>query len=116
MSAGSGAAILPTIAARGNGVVAVLYLQLDAGARLPGRYRIAVSVDGANHFRARAVSPTFAVTDAPRLTATPLVPGGYFLGDYMGLAPIGGRSFGVLFVVARRQAGNPTDVFYASIR
>jgi hypothetical protein len=34
----------------------------------------------------------------------------------MGLAPIGGRSFGVLFVVARRQAGNPTDVFYASMR
>jgi hypothetical protein len=41
--------------------------------------------------------------------------GGYFLGDYEGLAASGDR-FRALFVTTTTQAGNPTDVFYGQFR
>ena len=55
---------------------------------------------------------TFAVTDAPRLTPSPLVPGGYFVGDYMGVAPIAADRFGAVFVSASGASADPTNVFY----
>jgi hypothetical protein len=44
------------------------------------------------------------------------VPGGYFLGDYMAVAPIGGDGFGALYVAATGQRDNKTDVFYVTSR
>ncbi len=103
----SGAAIIPVVAARGNGSIAVLYLELGS------QYRLARSSDGGRHVTDSAVSPDFAITDAPQITPSPLVPGGYFVGDYMGAAPLAGGGFGAVFVTARPAAGNSTDVFYA---
>ena len=106
--------IIPTVAAQGRGLVAVLYLQLQGrSTTLTGRYRVATSRNGGKSFDDRVVSRTFTLTDAPLLTAGPLVPGGYFLGDYMGATPIGGGSFGTLSVVAASDDANKTDVFYA---
>ncbi len=108
----SGGAIIPTVAASGNGSLAVLYLALDANA--VGRYRIARSSDGGSHVTDAAASGAFAITDAPNITPSPLVPGGYFVGDYMGAAPLAGGGFGAVFVVARPGTTNATDVYYVS--
>jgi hypothetical protein len=115
LSIGSaGGSIIPTVTASGKGHVAILYLQLNGGADLRARYRLARSTDGGTHFRDGAVSPAFAVTDAPELTPSTLVPGGYFLGDYMGLTTLGANGVGALFVVATGDPDNPTDVFYGN--
>jgi len=115
ISAASGAgAIIPTLAARGNGVLAALYLQLESGGT-EARYRVSTSSGGGRRFHDSVISPTFVVTDAPRLTPSPLVPGGYFLGDYMGIAPTGGRAFATAFVMANAAGGNKTDVFFAPV-
>ena len=109
-------AIIPTLAARGRGGVGLLYLELGAGGRLDGRYRLAVSTDGGRHFRDEQISPTFSLSSAPRLTPSPIVPGGYFVGDYMGIAPIAAGRFGAVFVSASGESGDPTNVFYATGR
>jgi hypothetical protein len=110
----SGGAIIPTIAASANGLVAILYLQVDRGVGLHARYRLAISTDGGRRFRDETVSPTFSVADAPELTPSLLVPGGYFLGDYLGIAPLGKARFGALFVTATGAGDGETDVFYTS--
>lgn len=108
----AGAALLPTVAAQGRGRLAVLYLQLADDASLRTRYRLALSRDGGSHFTDTPVSKPFAITDAPNLTAAPLVPGGYFVGDYMGLVGLGSRGFGAVYVAVNGSPRNPTDVFY----
>jgi hypothetical protein len=114
---GPAGALIPTIGAAGNGRLAVLYLALRGEASaLEGRYRVAVSADGGEHFTNRAISRPFRLTDAPRLRGSPLVPGGYFLGDYMGVAPVGDGGFGTLFVLASGDRANQTDVFYRRFR
>jgi hypothetical protein len=110
----SGGAIIPTIAASAKGLVAILYLQVDRGVALRARYRLAISTDGGRRFRDETVSPTFSVADAPELTPSLLVPGGYFLGDYLGVAPLGAARFGALFVTATGAGDSETDVFYTS--
>jgi BNR repeat protein len=111
----TGGAIIPTIAARGTGSLAVIYLQLErSDGTVDARYRIAGSRDGGRHFTDRAVSATFSVTDAPNVTPSPLVPGGYFVGDYMGIAPLSTRGFGAVFVVAKPGTVDKTDVFYVA--
>jgi hypothetical protein len=105
------AAIIPVVAARGNGSMAVLYLELGS------RYRLARSSDGGRHFTDTAVSPDFAITDAPDITPNPpLVPGGYFVGDYMGAAPLARGGFGAVFVTARAATTDTTDVYYVASR
>jgi len=108
----AGAALLPTVAAQGRGRVAVLYLQLADDASLRARYRLALSRDGGGHFTDTAVSEPFAITDAPNLTGGRLTPGGYFVGDYMGLVGLGVRGFGAVYVAVTGSPRNPTDVFY----
>jgi hypothetical protein len=110
----SAGAIIPTVAASANGLVGILYLQVDRGAGLRARYRLAISTDGGRRFRDETVSPTFSVADAPALTPGLLVPGGYFLGDYLGIAPLGTTRFGALFVTATGAGDSETDVFYIS--
>ena len=111
----SGGAIIPTVAASANGRVAILYLQVDRGVALHARYRLAISTDGGRRFhQSKTVSPTFSVADAPELTPSLLVPGGYFVGDYLGIAPLGTARFGALFVTATGAGDSETDVFYTS--
>jgi hypothetical protein len=110
----SAGAIIPTVAASVNGHVGILYLQLDRGGGLHARYRLAISTDGGKHFRDETVSATFSVADAPALTPSLLVPGGYFLGDYLGIAPLGTTRFGALFITASGAGDSETDVFYTS--
>jgi hypothetical protein len=111
ISVPAGEALLPTVSAQGSARVAVLYLRVD-DAGLRARYRLALSRDGGGHFTDADVSKPFAITDAPNLTASPLIPGGYFLGDYMGLAGLRLRGFGAVYVAANHSPRNPTDVFY----
>jgi hypothetical protein len=108
-----GGAIIPALAVSGHGRVAVVYLQLAGGAYLRARYRLARSTDGGKHFRDEALSAAFDVSDAPLLTPSPLVPGGYFLGDYMGVTALGANRVGALYVVATGRPDDPTDVFFA---
>jgi hypothetical protein len=110
----SAGAIIPTVAASASHLVGIVYLQLDRGSRMAARYRLATSADGGKHFRDETLSRTFSVADAPELTPSLLVPGGYFLGDYLGIAPLGTAGFGALFVTAGGAGDGETDVFYAS--
>jgi hypothetical protein len=100
--------LLPAVAAQGNGRVAVLYLEVTSGQQ--ARYRLARSADGGSRFADSAVSTPFPLANAPELTPSPLVPGGHFLGDYMGLTGLGGQGFGAVDVVANER--NQTDVFF----
>jgi hypothetical protein len=109
----NGRSIIPVIAARGNGSIAVLYLALGAGSA-NGRYRIARSSDGGRHVTDAPVSSGFSITDAPDITPFPLVPGGHFVGDYMGIAPLADGRFGAVFVVAHPAATASTDVYYVA--
>ena len=90
----------------------MLYLAL--GANAAGATAWPRSSDGGpprhRHRRLRR----FAITDAPNITPSPLVPGGYFVGDYMGVAPLAGGGFGAVFVVARPGTTNATDVYYVA--
>ena len=95
-----------------KGSLAILYLALDANA--DGRYRLARSSDGGRHVADTAASGAFAITDAPNITPSPLVPGGYFVGDYMGVTPLARSGFGAVFVVARPGTTNATDVYYVA--
>lgn len=114
---GSAGALIPTIGADGRGRLAVLYLALRGkSSSLVSGYHVAVSADGGRHFTDHALARPFAVRDAPQLTSSPLVPGGYFLGDYMGVAPLGTGGFGLLFVLASGAEANRTDVFYRRVR
>jgi hypothetical protein len=111
----SGGSIIPTIAARSAGSLAILYLQLERnGSSVTGRYRIARSRDGGRHVTDSWSSTPFALTNAPEITPSPLVPGGFFVGDYMGVAPLAGGGFGAVYVPARPSAGNKTDVLYVA--
>jgi hypothetical protein len=106
----AGKALLPTVAAQGRDRVAVLYLQVAEDASLQAHYRLALSRDGGGHFTDTAVSKPFAITNAPNLTASTLIPGGHFVGDYMGVTGLGAQRFGAVYVVANSR--NQTDVFY----
>jgi hypothetical protein len=113
---GPAGGLIPTIAAAGDGGLAVLYLALRSeSSSMEVRYRLAVSADGGRHFTGHAVGRPFPVAHAPRLTGSPLVPGGYFLGDYMGVASAGDGSFGLLFVLASGDEADRTDVFYRRV-
>jgi hypothetical protein len=108
--------LIPTVGAAGRGRVAVQYLALNGeSSSLEGRYRAVVSTDDGDHFTSSALSRPFPVTEAPQLTSSPLVPGGYFLGDYMGVAPLGKDGFGMVFVPATGDEANKTDVLYRRV-
>jgi hypothetical protein len=112
---GGAGGILPTFAADARGgTVCLLYLSLAADAKPDSRYRILSSTNGGRTFRAEDLTPGFALADAPRLRGSPLVPGGYFLGDYMGVASLQRGRCGSLYVGATGRASNRTDVFYAA--
>jgi Neuraminidase (sialidase) len=108
-----GGAGIPTVAASPDGhSVALIYLSLKQDKKgvpgLPTRYRSAISRNRGKTWSDRPLTATFD----PRKAKSG---GAVFLGDYMGLAPLGSRGdFGALVIAARPLAENgPTDVFFA---
>ncbi len=108
------AAFDPMVAATQDGTVDVTYYQIRrAGAgknRWLTDYWIRSSTDGGKVFGLpQHVAGPFDITNAP------IVTGGYFLGDYQGLAA-GRTGFALLFAQSNHQgAAAPTDVFAAAV-
>jgi len=102
------------VAATQDGTVDVTYYQIRrAGAgknRWLTDYWIRSSTDGGRVFGTqRHVAGPFDITNAP------IVTGGYFLGDYQGLAA-GRTGFTLLFVQTNHQGvAAPTAVFAAAV-
>jgi hypothetical protein len=109
-----GGAILPVVAAQGDGRVAILHLRLATTLR-GARWHVLTSRDRGRTFADRTVGAPFDLGRAPKLKGDVLVPSGYFLGDYMGAAPLGGGRFGELFVVTNAAPRDPTTVLYAAV-
>lgn len=104
-------AFLPTVHVRDDGVIGVTYYDLRSNTvnanNLPTDYWLATSANGTDWSETR-VSETFDLATAP-------VAGGFFLGDYMGLASVD-RDFLVLFVRTNGNvADDRTDVFLAPV-
>lgn len=104
-------AFLPTVHVRDDGVIGVTYYDLRSNTvnanNLPTDYWLATSANGTDWSETR-VSETFDLATAP-------VAGGFFLGDYMGLASVD-RDFLVLFVTTNGNvADDRTDVFLAPV-
>lgn len=105
-------AILPSVAVNAQGVVGVTYYDFVDRSKpptLPTNLWFVSSSDHGVHFGAPVhVAGPFDLTTAPNS-------GGYFLGDYQGLA-VAGLSFVPFFVMANSNAiDNRTDVFSTSI-
>jgi hypothetical protein len=104
----------PMVAVTGNGTVAVTYYQLRHAAAGKNQwltdYWIRTSTDGGRVFGApRHVAGPFDITNAP------IMSGGYFVGDYEGLAA-NTKSFALLFVqTSPKAASAPTHVFAATV-
>ncbi len=113
-SAVGNAAFDPMVAATQDGTVDVTYYQIRrAGAgknRWLTDYWIRSSTDGGEVFGLpQHVAGPFDITNAP------IVTGGYFVGDYQGLAA-GRTGFALLFVQTTHQgAAAPTAVFAAAV-
>ncbi len=107
------AAFDPMVAATQDGTVAVTYYQIrrtNAGKnRWLTDYWIRSSTDGGKVFGPpRHVAGPFDVTTAP------IVKGGYFVGDYQGLAA-DRTGFALLFVQTTHKGGAPTQVSAATV-
>jgi len=102
-------AFTPAIAVSGNGVVAVTYydirtLQPGDTTTLPTSTWLATSPPGGEHFSERQIAAPFDLLSAPNA-------GGFFVGDYEGLAA-GPGGFRAVFVATNSgQPANKTDVF-----
>ncbi|HEX8346443.1 MAG TPA: sialidase family protein [Actinoplanes sp.] len=108
-------AFTPSIAVTRDGDVGVTYYDLRTlrptdVTTLPTSTWLAISPRGGRDFAAeRRISPVFDHLLAPNA-------GGYFLGDYQGLATSGDR-FRALFVTTRdSRPGDPTAVYYGEFR
>lgn len=104
----------PMIAATSGGTVGVTYYQIRRA--LPGKnrwltdYWMRFSTDGGKTFKKpQRISGPFDITHVP------IVQGGYFVGDYEGLAA-NQQSFAVLFVQTTHQSTVPSDVYATMIQ
>src|SRR3954454_12128372 len=103
------AAFTPSIAVSANGTIGVVHYDLrhdDARAPLPTDVWLTTSSDGGATWSEQHVSGPFDMTKAPDA-------GGYFTGDYIGLAATG-TAFHPVWV-ATTSAQNVTDVFTATV-
>jgi len=108
-------AFTPSIAVTQDGDVGVTYYDLRTlgpgnTTTLPTSTLLTVSPRGGDRFgRERRIAPIFDHALAPNA-------GGFFVGDYEGLASVDDK-FRALFVTTNRnQPDNPTDVFYGQFR
>ena len=99
-----------------DGSVAVTYFTVAPKASRV-TYWAARSHDAGRTFTRSEVGQEFSLADAPFLTGIPaiLVPGGLFLGDYMGLAATP-KGFATAFVTANPTRDNASDVRFAIVR
>jgi hypothetical protein len=99
-------AFTPTIRVRADGTIGITYYDLRSNtadpATLPTDLILARSANGATWTEVR-LTPTFDLATAPQA-------GGYFLGDYHGLAA-SGNVFVPVFVRTTGGTANRTDVF-----
>jgi hypothetical protein len=100
------AAFTPSIRVRADGTIGITYYDLRSNtadtATLPTELMLARSIDATNWTEVR-LTPTFDLATAPQA-------GGYFLGDYHGLAA-SGNVFIPVFVRTTGNTGNRTDVY-----
>ena len=112
-SSASVPAFSPMVHVRGDGAIGVTYYDFRPNTSdrttLLTDYWLARSADGANWQETQVAAP-FDVALAP-LTSSPGA-GGYFLGDYQGLASVG-NVFVPLFAHTTSDASNRTDIFLA---
>lgn len=96
----------PSIAVNARGVVGVTYYQatttVTPGSPAPVAYWFIASADGVHYKHPVRIAGPFDVRTAPQA-------GGYFLGDYQGLAAAG-DSFEALFARTNGDANNRTDI------
>jgi hypothetical protein len=111
----NGQAFTPSVAVADDGTVAVAYYDFRDNTPAPGLttdYWLATCrsiCTSSSSWSETHVGGPFDEEQAPRA-------GGYFLGDYEGLAPLADGGFGSLFVQAvSRAAGNPSDVFWSRV-
>jgi hypothetical protein len=108
-------AVTPMVAVNEHGDVGVTYydfrtLRSGDTTTLPTSTWLTVSARGGTHFaRERQLAPVFDMLQAP-------FAGGYFVGDYEGLAAFD-DTFRALFVTTNTgEPNNRTDVYFASVR
>jgi hypothetical protein len=107
-NSGTAQAFTPTVSVNANGVIAVTYYDLRSDNLDPNTlgadYWIARSADGGATWTETRVTGPFDLAQAP-------IARGYFLGDYMALAPAG-NEFAALYVQTTGEgAGNRNDVY-----
>jgi hypothetical protein len=107
-------AFTPTVKVAADGTVGVTYYDLRDNTDAPGL--------PTNHWLVHChASCTNASSWSETHVAGPFdeeqaaVAGGYFVGDYEGMIPVGSSSFGPFFAQAINQATNPSDVFYTTV-
>jgi hypothetical protein len=102
----------PTVAVNAAGAVAVTYYDLRDVASNPATILVdlwfATSADKGASFGNETKLCAFDISTAP------VVNGGYFIGDYAGLASVG-DIFMPFFVMTTGQPANPTDVYTTSV-
>lgn len=105
-SARTVAAFTPSIRVRADGTIGITYFDLRSNttdtATLPTELMLARSSDAVNWTEVR-LTPTFDIATAPQA-------GGYFIGDYQGLAA-SGNVFIPVYVRTTGSTTNRTDVF-----
>lgn len=110
-SARTVAAFTPSIRVRADGTIGITYFDLRSNtadtATLPTELMLARSSDAVNWAEVR-LTPTFDLTTAPQA-------GGYFIGDYFGLAA-SGNVFIPVYVRTTGSTTNRTDVFVVFAR
>jgi hypothetical protein len=107
-NSGTAQAFTPTVSVNANGVIAVTYYDLRSDNLDPNTlgadYWIARSADGGATWTETRVTGPFDLAQAP-------IARGYFLGDYMALAPAG-NEFAALYVQTTGDgASNRNDVY-----
>jgi hypothetical protein len=111
---GQGAAFIPTVHIRRDGVIGVHYYDFRAGGAtesdLPTQAWLATSRDGRNFNESRVLGP-FNMQRAPNAN-------GLFVGDYHGLSSAGTDQFVTLFgaVTPTAADANRTDIYFARSR
>jgi hypothetical protein len=103
----------PAIAVRADGAVAVTYFDFrtdttDPSTLLTSFWRI-VSVDGGQTWSEVPLAAAFNLLGAPVAGG-----GGYFIGDYTGLAVSGNAFYALFAAVNSGNTANPTDIFITS--
>jgi len=102
----------PTVAVNSAGSVAVSYYDLRSIVSNPNASLVdtwlTTSTDHGSSFGGEAKLGAFDISTAP------VINGGYFIGDYEGLAAVG-NLFVPLFVMTTGRPADPTDVYAASV-